>query len=333
MNRQVLSADVVLVIGNRVADKRVLGGLSESVVVRHLGRPPGSRNPWYLFKLNRLARTFRPDIIHMHNASMISGLLVPTGTKVVLTAHNMKAAVSRAIYRYDRIFSISNAVRDSLQSGRWPVASTVVFNGIRFDAFAPKVWKQQSAPFRIVQVGRLLSETKGQDVLLRAMRIVQDHIGPGMVTVDFIGDGPDRDVLMQLARSLDVAECCRFLGALPREVTYEMLPRYDLLVQPSLHEGFGLTVVEGVAAGLPVLVSDLDGPREILDGGRYGYLFEPGQSPDCARQILKIISESGTSGFSGGIVANRQALRCRFDVEKTADTYLSEYEQLLGRFD
>ena len=61
------------------------------------------------------------------------------------------------------------------------------------------------------------------------------------------------------------------------------------MVQPSIYEGFGLTVAEGMIAGLPVLVSDVEGPMEIIQNGQYGYCFQVGNAEDMANKLVEML--------------------------------------------
>ena len=74
-------------------------------------------------------------------------------------------------------------------------------------------------------------------------------------------------------------------------------PSYDLLVQPSRYEGFGLTVVEGMAAGVPVLVSDIEGPMEVIDKGRHGFAFRSEDFHDCGDRMMEIMELSRDRGW------------------------------------
>ena len=65
-----------------------------------------------------------------------------------------------------------------------------------------------------------------------------------------------------------------FEGLKDQSWVYQNLCNYDLFIQPSRYEGFGLTVAEAIAAKVPVLVSNIEGPLEIIDGGRLGMSFE-----------------------------------------------------------
>ena len=86
-------------------------------------------------------------------------------------------------------------------------------------------------------------------------------------------------------------------------------------------------MVEGVAAGLPVVCSDL--VREIFEDLDNRYLFTPNSPRDCARQILRVMDDIRTPGFGMRMTVNRAALRERFDIEVTVADYLREYERVL----
>ena len=119
-----------------------------------------------------------------------------------------------------------------------------------------------------------------------------------------------------------------FTGVKDRASIYQELASYDLFVQPSYIEGFGLTIVEALAAGLPVLISDLEGPKEVIDGGKYGRIFKVGDPEECAAQIEKILINKehlvDVSELDKYISDN-------FDVEKTALKYIDLYERIIKR--
>ena len=328
-NRQVREATVALMVGNAVVDEGLLASLSRDVPVFRMARPPRSRNPWHLFEIGRQVRTYAPDVLHAHSATLISAVPFSRARKV-LTVHDTALPMPASVSRYDLVVSISKAVQADLLARPTGIPSTVVYNGIDFAAIVPRTWDGPPRPFRLVQVSRLVTEKKGQDVLLQALQLVEKVLGAGSVLADFIGDGPDRVQLVGMAERLGLAGRCQFLGSMPRSEVYRHLPGYDLLVQPSRNEGFGLTVVEGIAAGLPVLCADIEGPREILGNIPHRYLFAPDRPDECARQILQIIENARRPGFGELMAANREALRRRFDIDATAAGYLREYERLVG---
>jgi glycosyltransferase involved in cell wall biosynthesis len=100
-------------------------------------------------------------------------------------------------------------------------------------------------------------------------------------------------------------------------------------VQPSRFEGFGLTVVEAMAALVPVLVSDIEGPMELMGNGKAGYFFQADDYEDCAGKILDIIRLSKEEEF----IDNRKKIaayaRGRYDITLTAARYLDEYRKVI----
>ena len=133
-----------------------------------------------------------------------------------------------------------------------------------------------------------------------------------------------------LARELGVSRWCGFLGLRTRLKTYERLPGYDLLVQPSRYEGFGLTVVEGMAAGLPVLVSNIEGPMEIIDGGRHGFFFQSNDFKYCGDKMIEIMEMSRGPEITKRMCEAYDYAKGRFDIGVTVDKYVQEYRKVIS---
>jgi len=325
-NEQSRSDDVVVVIGNDRLDPTILSRFDQGVTLKRLGRPQGSQNPWYIFKLYAMLRGLAPDIVHAHQESVIRVLkLLPFPR--VHTVHNTGIELTAERKHYDAIYAISETVQNDL-THRYPDTHPVLIpNGILCSNIATKS-SYGGRPFRIVQVSRLDHAQKGQDILLKALAKVIKETGPGAATIDFIGSGASGEYLLDVARESGVSEACHFIGQKTREEIYRDLKMYDLLVQPSRFEGFGLTVVEAMAARVPVLVSDVEGPMEVIGGGQYGYYFRSEDPDDCAARILEIIEASCMDGFSQVQALNVEYAKAHFDVSLTASRYLAEYGKL-----
>jgi glycosyltransferase involved in cell wall biosynthesis len=325
---QSLSAEVFVVVINREYDESVMMSLSERVGIVRIERPASSRNPWYSVRLHRVLRRLKPDILHSHGRHIVE-MLPFRSVPIVATMHDTRIRLSSSVRRHEKVFVISEAVKEDLLA-RYPgLDLTVIHNGIDFSQIRQKE-RYGACPFRIVQVGSLNHPKKGQDVTLWALRYVNDKLGDGSLTADFIGEGESRQFLEGLAAELGVSQWCRFLGLLSRQQTYDLLPGYDLLVQPSRYEGFGLTVVEGMAANLPVLVSDIEGPMEVIDKGRHGFFFRSEDFKDCGDRIIDIMQLSRTPDFPARINESYEYAKNRFDIRLTARNYLDEYEKTLS---
>ena len=75
-----------------------------------------------------------------------------------------------------------------------------------------------------------------------------------------------------------------------REELYSTLARYDIFILPSLNEAFSIALAEAVAASLPVVISNLEGPMTVIGNGEYGAVFTPGAPHDLAFKIKEVIN-------------------------------------------
>ncbi|MCD8288237.1 MAG: glycosyltransferase family 4 protein [Porphyromonadaceae bacterium] len=326
MNRQALTQDVSLIIINKENNPELLKTIDNHIRTYIIGRKNHSRNPMPLIQLNRLLRRLHPDVVHIHNRHIMPCLFckIPHCC-YVYTAHTTTTIPQ--IRRFDKIFAISQYVRRDIEQrygGRTPVQ--VIYNGIDTQSIiGKKALSLENNRFRIVQIGRLVHQQKGQDILLEALSILIHTYGHTQVSLDFIGGGPSLPFLQQMAKRLEVDKQVSFLGNRSRNDIYTCLQDYDLLVQPSRIEGFGLTVAEAMAAGVPVLIADIEGPMEIVDKGRCGDFFPQGDAKECARKIDEIIThytERQTTALAG-----KEFVQDNFDISLSVENYLHFYNQ------
>ena len=138
----------------------------------------------------------------------------------------------------------------------------------------------------LVAAGRLVPQ-KALGVALEALRSVG-----GAVTLVVAGDGPERGRLEALARGLPV----RFLGAQPRETVFELLAAADAVLLSSSWENFPHAVVEGLAAGTPVIATAVGGVGEIVEDGVNGLLVPPGDAAALAAAIERFFADAALRG-------------------------------------
>lgn len=133
----------------------------------------------------------------------------------------------------------------------------------------------------IVCVGRL-SREKDQRTLLRAMTLMPPE-RPWRLAI--VGDGPERAALEAFARSHGLADRTVFVGYVADPFAWMMRAR--VVVLPSIYEGLPCVIMEALACGTPVVCTDCPhGPREILEGGRYGTLIPVGDAAAMAAAIV-----------------------------------------------
>ncbi len=325
INEQVKYADISILVLNTLYDKNLISKISKKVSVHLIKRNIGSRNPIPIINLNYILTKYQPNVIHCHNYSIASLILSIINAKKILTVHAMNIN-TKFHSKYDRLFAISEAVQNDI--ARHSFYSKVIYNGIKVDDILLKN-NTTSTAFKIVQVGRLEHEIKGQHILLYALSVLINKYSIRNIHLDFIGEGSSLKYLMELTDKLSLTNYVSFLGLCDREYIYSHLKEYDLLVQPSLLEGFGLTIVEAMAAGIEVLVSDIDGPLEIIEKIGYGYIFKSGNAEDCASKIFEIYSNADSPVSQPRHKLQRQACKYYFDIEITAKNYLDEYRNTL----
>ncbi len=321
-NRQALSNNVQVYVINNEYCQQLLDKFNKEVTVHLFKRKTGSKNLFKMIEINCRILLLNPDIIHCHDSNIIKLIFVHYFFKTILTVHDLNLTLV-GIKKYNKVIAISSAVKDHLLGKRINNIA-VVYNGIDISSIQHKMDQQYHQPFRIIQVSRLDHLKKGQHLVLEALRQLVVKYKITNFHLDFIGEGNSLFFLQDLVHKYSLEDKVSFLGIKDRSYIYSHLKEYDLLIQPSVFEGFGLTVVEGMAANLPVLVSANDGPIEIIMNGQYGYFFNKEDTLDCTEKI-KMIIESPEEVHKISMKGYEHVLR-QFDINATVRNYQKQYD-------
>ena len=322
INRQCVKHEVHLIVLNKYYSQSLIDKLSPNIRLHLINRKRKSRNPWPIIKMNLLVWSIYPDIIHTHNEN-ISKYLFFMPAPMCRTCHSTGNDLND-YKRYNVIISISESVHKDLKE-RLGIESLVVKNGIDCSVIKTKN-EDTNELFKIVQVGRLIIHHKGQDILIKACKQLINE-GIKNIHLDIIGEGHDKNRLIQLINKLDVHNYITLIGSQKREYVYQHLCDYDLFVQPSRFEGFGLTVAEAMAAQIPVLVSNIEGPLEIIENGNFGFSFIMGNVEDCARQIKRIYNNQ----LSTDTYLNRKHIETEYNINNTVKGYERVYSNIINK--
>ena len=133
-----------------------------------------------------------------------------------------------------------------------------------------KKTKINAGIFKFVYVGSL-SRRKNVQLIIRALQKCK-HLEE--ISLDIIGDGAERNSLIKLVHRFHLEENVKFIGNKSMSEIYNILQKYDALILPSLHDGWGAVINEAMAAGLYVLCSNKCGAKTLITSSKYGMVFK-----------------------------------------------------------
>jgi glycosyltransferase involved in cell wall biosynthesis len=280
------------------------------------------------------------DVIHVHGlnyhtfAAVVAGRRL--GKPVVTKLANSGAASDLAKMREDRQlalarFMLPTALRSDLfvalnpdivvelKAAGVPGNRIVeLANGVETRPAGPRDRRLLRDPACILYVGRLHPQ-KGLDTLLHAFARLRQP-----ATLRLVGDGPVRDDLASLAARLGVAKAVEFAGR--REDVSAELDGADVFVLPSRVEGLSNALLEAMAAGLPVVVSDIAGNRKVVQDGRAGLVTAVDEPAALAGSLQRILEDPGLRVTLGA--AARDVVEQTYGLTHIATCYATLYRSL-----
>jgi len=192
----------------------------------------------------------------------------------------------------DRVICISEDSRDILEKKyRIPPDKLVAIPpGVDTCQFfpMPEIKKRRNS---LLYVGRI-DRRKGVDFLIRAMPEVARQIPD--VTLFVGGTGKDLPLLKDYVRAQGLGRNLEFLGFIPENSLNTWYNQVQCAIIPSVFEGFGLTVVEAMAAGTSVISTRVDSIRRIVQDGTCGYLVDYGDTAALARRVVDLLRDEAT---------------------------------------
>jgi glycosyltransferase involved in cell wall biosynthesis len=309
------------------------------VPLTNVRRAVGPRDVAGLVELVRLLRRERPDILHASSSKAgvlgrIAGAL--TGVPIrIFTVHGWAFAahsgLASRLYRWgDRLvrplttvtICVSEREREAgLAAGTCDRDRTVVIANAVDVAGARRFRPAGRERPLIVSVGRLKAP-KDFLTLVRAL----GKLPPDSVDAVIVGEGPDRGLLEQEIARLGLLGRIRLAGE--RNDVPELLAGADVFVLPSASEGMPVSVLEAMAAGLPVVASRVGGVPEQVTDGRTGLLVAPGD-PDQLAAALGRLVDDGELRLRLGSAARARAEEA-FDLEPFRRAHVELYSRELA---
>jgi glycosyltransferase involved in cell wall biosynthesis len=195
-------------------------------------------------------------------------------------------------------------------------------DGLTPEDFLSTKTKSESAPTRVLVIGSA-QELKGWRDLIDALKMLeQEHAIPPM-QFDFTGEMPaaaENDLGLERL----MITRCSFLGRV--DAFRDLVRDYDLVINPSRMETFGMAAVEVLAAGVPLLSSRTGVMEQIQEAGEM--LFAPAR-PDQLASALKRLVQAWPA-VDPGVTRSQENIRRRFMIDQTVDPLIAGYDRLLG---
>jgi glycosyltransferase involved in cell wall biosynthesis len=289
----------------------------------------------------RAVRRERPDVIQSflfydNTLARLVGTLSPSTTVVtgVRGMQHIGSPVVRTVDRLtmglsDRIVSNSAAGAAHVRRrGADPDRVAVVHNGRDLRGYAdaePASLREAfdvptDAPL-VGTVGRLVERKGGYDLLAAWPRVRQAVPDAHLV---FVGDGVERDGLTDRARDLGIADSVHFAGT--RDDVPAVLAALDCFVFPSHYEGLPGALLEAMAAGRPIVATDIEGSDELLVDGECGLLVPPHAPSGLADALVRVLTDRPLADRLG--TAARERAFDRFSLPSMVDAFERFYGSL-----
>ncbi|MBN2119579.1 MAG: glycosyltransferase [Candidatus Omnitrophica bacterium] len=299
------------------------------------------RNLKEIRKFLNILKKEKPNIVHSHlfNASMFAGLIsklakVPI---VVETAHLREGwrkglkkiySIDRFFYRFvDKVIAVSKGVSDYLTYDKKIPSDKIkiINNGIDLERFQrikrlPRF--EQKNEFRIGVIGRLEPQ-KGHKYFLEAVRLLDGNSRGSKFVI--VGNGSLKKRLADSVKRLGVSKRIEFLGY--RKDIKEVITGLDLVVLPSLYEGFPLVPLEAQAMGKPVIVTNVDGSPETVINNKTGFVV-PSKDSKALKEAMEVFLENRDLAASMG-AEGRKFIEDNFDIRKQVKQTEQLYKQCL----
>ena len=299
-------------------------------------------DPRALWRLWRHISQCQPDLLHTwlfagnaygRAAGMACGVkCLVAGERCV---DPWKGAVEGLVDRWlarrtARIVAVSPGVRDFYVGRGLPAERiTVIPNGVppaRPSRFTrPELLAELQLPegSRLVGlVGRLWQQKRVKDAIWAAdlLKVIR-----GDVHLLLIGDGPERTRLHRFRDQVEIRDRVHFLGH--REDVADLLPHFDVLLSTSGYEGQSNAILEAMAAGVPIVATDIPGTRDLVSDGQTGLLAAVGDRAALARCVNCLLDDAGLARQLGQ-AAQRRA-EAEFSVEQMVARYAELYQEVL----
>lgn len=290
-------------------------------------------------ELKSLFEAFQPDVVNFHylygrHLFFYDFLYRTFSFPILTTLHGIfgEEDLFRMINIYNLVFKksarincVSDALVEQLLSGLPQLRPITrrIYNGVSASPVAPV--SLSFDPPKILCFGRL-TEEKGFDVCVGAMQLVLQKIPQAKLIVS--GKGTEIYVLNKIVQALKIQESVIFTGLTPYHKIFDLINTATLVVVPSRYESFGLSAVEAMQMGRPVIASKVGGLQEIVQHEKTGWLIPKNNISVLAQTIVSALSNPKRLIAMGENA--KQHVQENFSVQQLVDNYESAFAEIIG---
>lgn len=303
---------------NRFLDNLKQKGISYEFIGKR-----SRRNPFLgIFKIRRMVKAFKPDIIHAHLYWPLLFLSFVRGIPVVFTKHSIQLGapgfvVKILLRRVAAFVAICRACEEKFKS----IADkrlVNIDNGTSFKS-KPKNMSFDDGPVKLLYVGRLFP-VKNVDMILHCCKIIYD----ANFLLRIAGEGPEINRLVLLAKNLGVDNKVIFLGNVSN--IDELMNESDVFLLSSLSEGLPISLIEASLSGLPCIVTDVGGCKEVIERCNNGFSIPAGDVATYAEKLKSIIEDAE---LRHKLSMNAKRYSDHYSIDRVVDEHIKLYTEIL----
>jgi glycosyltransferase involved in cell wall biosynthesis len=299
-------------------------------------------------QLLRFTAQTRPDVVYTHtgaNELFLSAIVAALqGVRTTCAVHTTKktgagerfSVLQRILMRRaSAVVGLAPSHRQYLiaAEGLNPARTTYIYHGVDENQFHPRTGARPNlvaalAERRVIGVVGNLLPDKGHHILIEALpRVIEQHPDVSLV---FAGNDPSpsgeiKAALQAQAQRLGLADRVVLLGH--RSDVACILAGLDVFVLPSLRETFSMAILEAMACGLPVVITNVGSLQEMVANGHEGFIVEPNDLTALADRLNLVLSDRGRAKAIG--IAARHRVERDFTLDRMVDQYANLFDRLV----
>lgn len=257
----------------------------------------------YMYKLRRMILAEKIDIVHSQTPSntMVLGLsLIGCRKKIVTTIHGFSFLKNNALYKRfvygvsKRVLFVSNYQMNMYTSEyKIQAKSQVIYNGIDYTKYElkytlPDIYQLSNQMLKLCVIGNI-REARTYEVIIEAVNLLKND-GIDIFDLFIIGDSSTEEQIRlqnykSLCKQYEIEHMVHFVGS--RGDIPAILQYSDIYIMSSI-ETFGISIVEAMMTGVPVIVNDFEVMKEITENGKFAILYSTGNAEDLSNKIKQV---------------------------------------------